>query len=99
MSRLKSAKPSWPIIAPVVAPLDRPIAVAEQAPQAGAAEQLAPAVLARQRLAAEMAHDLGIAHHRRLGVDVVGAERPEDEARGLQRPGAARAGHLISCRG
>ena len=34
MSRLKSAKPIWPIKRPSVAPLDRPIAVAEQRPQA-----------------------------------------------------------------
>ena len=98
MSRLKSAKPTWPIRTPSSRALDRPIAVAEQRPQAGRAQQLAPGVLARERRAAEIAHDLGVAHHRRLGVEIACRERAEDEPRGLAAS-EPRLGRLTSCRG
>ena len=99
MPRLKSAKPSWPIMRAVGAALDRPIAPAEDAPAGRAAEQFAPRILARQALAADVAHDArdrpssppGRRRRRRGTAGGRAARSPGREPR--------RDAHLTSCRG
>ena len=84
MSRLKSAIADLAEPGAVVAALHRPIAVAEQRPQARRIEQAPPALLAAVRLAGQMAHDLGIGEGRRHRFEVAFAKRSEREPRGLE---------------
>src|SRR6185312_9795837 len=61
----------------------RPIAVAQQRPQAGIAQQTLPHGFTRLGLATDMARDLGIAPQRETVVEIGQCVRSQDQPRRL----------------
>src|SRR6185436_3298339 len=62
----------------------RPIAKSHESPVAGIAHDLGPGLLARERLAADMARDDGVRPHRYARVEILEAMGAQPHALGLE---------------